>query len=322
MKRTFFYVCFLIISAAMIIISCDNGQKRITDRTDTTTSGAMLFASDESFSPIVEAERKQFEFLYPKAHVIPFYTDDIDGFEQLISGKVPLYFSSRELTHSESNHIEVTLDVKPRTYHIAYDGITLIVNHANTDTCISVKDVKRILSGEATNWNQIVKGSTRGEIEVVFDNKQSATLHYCVDSILGGQPINSPNIVAAKTSQGVIDYVEETPNAIGVIGSNWVMDHRDPTHLTFKMNIQVMSVSPDDVATPYNSYKPFQAYILDGHYPFARSIYAILVDPGFRLPRGFVEYCDSPEGQTIVLRSGLLPYRGDIELKKMDIKRQ
>ena len=185
---------------------------------------------------------------------------------------------------------------------------------------ITVRDVQRILSGEATNWNQIVPGSKRGNIEVVFDNKRSATVQYCVDSILGGKDMVSPNIVAAKNSQGVIDYVEKSPNAIGVIGSNWVMDHRDTRHLTFKMNIQVMSVTNADKATPYNSYKPFQYYLLDGTYPFVRTIYAILAGAGYQLSRGFAEYCASDKGQLIVMRSGLLPYRADINLKEVNAK--
>ena len=279
----------------------------------------MQFASDESFSPIVEAERKQFQDDYKDARLTPIYTDAADGFEQLVSGKVRLYFSSRNLTEDQRTYIKQKLNVTPEVYTLGYDGITLIVNKENKDTCISVRDVKRILSGEATNWNQIVKGSKRGKIEVVFDNPRSATVQYCADSILGGKPMGS-NIVAVKNSQGVIDYVEKNPNAIGVIGSNWVMDHRDTNHLTFRMNIQVMSVSFADEATPYNSYKPFQYYLLEGTYPFVRTIYAILAGKGYKLSRGFAEFCAGERGQLIVLQSGLLPYRGDLTLKKVDVE--
>lgn len=186
---------------------------------------------------------------------------------------------------------------------------------------MTVKDVKRILSGEVTNWNQIVKGSKRGEIEVVFDNKESATLHYVVDSLLDGKPINSPNIVASKTSKEVVDYVDQTPNAIGVIGSNWLNDRRDTTNTTFKKNIHVMSISLTDEATPRNSWKPYQAYLLDGRYPFVRTIYAILVDPQRALPYSFANYVTNPKGQLIVFKSGLLPFRGDIIIKDVKVKK-
>ena len=319
MKRTLFYATLPLL-AFMVMTSCGDNKK--SNRTDTPTSGAITIASDESFSPIVESERKQFEFLYPDAKITPIYTNDNEGFDLLMTDSVPVYFSSRNLKDEEKQFYETKYDKRPMVYNVGYDGVTLIVNRANTDTCITVKDVKRILRGEATDWSQVVKGSKRGKIEVVFDNKESATLHYCVDSILDGTPINSDNIVAAKTSQGVIDYVEKTPNAIGVIGSNWVMDHRDPTHTTFKMNVQVMSVSIMDEATPANSWKPFQYHLLYGTYPFVRTIYAIVNESSFFLPRGFAEYITGPEGQLIVLRAGLLPYRGDIEVKKVNVKRE
>ncbi len=209
----------------------------------------------------------------------------------------------------------------PEVYPIAYDGLALIVNRQNTDTCITVTDVKRIMKGEITDWKQLNPLSQKGKIEVVFDNKQSATLQYVVDSILDGKPITSPNIVAAKTSKEVIDYVDKTPNSIGVIGSNWLNDRRDSTNTTFRKNIQVMRISVKDKAYPYNSWQPYQAYLLDGRYPFVRTIYAIVVDPQKGLPWSFGRFISGSKGQLIVFKAGLLPMRGDITIKKVNVKR-
>ncbi|MBQ7471407.1 MAG: substrate-binding domain-containing protein [Prevotella sp.] len=315
MKLSYIFVVLFI--SSLFLSSCKERDRG--GRTDTRTSGEITFYADESFSPIVEELREQFEFQYPQAHLKPVYTNEIEGFNQIKELKTCLFFTSRALKPSEVSYLKTKRQL-PECFPIAYDGLSLIVNTSNNDTCITVKDVKRILSGEAKNWNDIVKGSNRGEIEVVFDNKNSATLHYVVDSILDGKPINSPNIVAAKTSKEVIDYVHETPNAIGVIGSNWLNDHRDSTNTTFKKNIHVMSVSMTDEAKPYNSWKPYQVYLLDGRYPFVRTIYCILVDPQRALPYSFAHYVTSPRGQLIVLKSGMLPYRGDIVIKEVKVK--
>ena len=317
MQMKLSYVFVVLFISSLFLSSCKERDRG--GRTDTRTSGEITFYADESFSPIVEELREQFEFQYPKAHLKPVYTNEIEGFNQIKELKTCLFFTSRALKPSEVSYLKTKRQL-PECFPIAYDGLSLIVNTSNNDTCITVKDVKRILSGEVKNWNEVVKGSNRGEIEVVFDNKNSATLHYVVDSILGGKPINSPNIVAAKTSKEVIDYVHETPNAIGVIGSNWLNDHRDSTNTTFKKNIHVMSVSMTDEAKPYNSWKPYQVYLLDGRYPFVRTIYCILVDPQRALPYSFAHYVTSPRGQLIVLKSGMLPYRGDIVIKDVKVK--
>ena len=304
--------------SSLFFFSC--GKKDRGGRTDTRTSGEISFYADESFSPIIEELKKQFEFQFPNAKLNPIYSNENEGFKQIKDLKTCLFFTSRALKPSEVAYLKSKRQL-PEVFPIAYDGLALIVDSSNNDTCMTVKDVKRILSGEVTNWNQIVKGSKRGEIEVVFDNKESATLHYVVDSLLDGKPINSPNIVASKTSKEVVDYVDQTPNAIGVIGSNWLNDRRDTTNTTFKKNIHVMSISLTDEATPRNSWKPYQAYLLDGRYPFVRTIYAILVDPQRALPYSFANYVTNPKGQLIVFKSGLLPFRGDIIIKDVKVKK-
>ncbi len=319
MKKYLNYAFLGLLLTGFAIASCDNSDKR-GGRTDTPTSGEISFAADESFSPVIGELIDQFQFKYPKAKLNPIYTNENDGFNLIKEMKTCLFFTSRPLKDSEVAYLKTKKQL-PSVFPIGYDGLAIIVNPNNNDTCISVKDFKHILQGEVTKWNEVYKNSKLGDFEVVFDNNQSATLHYVVDSILDGKPIDNPHITAAKTSADVIDYVHDTPNAIGVIGSNWLNDKRDSTNLTFIKNIRVMSVSVKDEATPSNSWKPYQAYLLDGRYPFARTIYAICVDPQRALPWSFANYVTSPVGQLIVLKTGLLPYRGDITLKKVNIKK-
>ncbi len=296
--------------------SCEDKPKN--GRTDTFSSGEISFASDESFSPIIEEEIQVFEASHPKAKVTPIYTNEIDAVNLLLSDSLYLAITARDYTKEELDNLK-SRGFQPRSLPLAYDGLALICNNQNTDSCISVTNVKRILSGEATKWSDVVPGSKRGEIWVCFDNKQSSTVHYCVDSILGGKPINSPNIFAAKTSKEVIEYVEKTPNAIGIIGSNWLNDKRDTTNVTFKKNITVMSVSKLENATEMNSWKPYQAWLLNGRYPFVRTIYALVNDPRNGLPWGFANFITQPKGQMVVFKTGLLPVRGDISIRDVNV---
>ena len=235
-----------------------------------------------------------------------------------MTDSIQLAITSRNFTKKEFENLKAR-NYLPVAIPLAYDGLSLIINKDNKDSCISVKNIKRVLSGQAKTWADIVPGSKRGEILVVFDNKKSSTVHFCVDSLLDGKPINSPNIVAANTSKEVIDYVEKTLNAIGIIGSNWLNDKRDTTNTTFKKNITVMSVSKFDSAYYANSWKPYQAYLLDGRYPLVRTIYALLNDPIHGLPWGFAHFIEQPKGQLIIFKSGLLPMRGDITVRTVNV---
>ena len=280
------------------LFSCEDKPK--SGRTDTRTSGEITIAVDESFSPIMEELIQVYEALNPKTKINALYTDEVNAVNLVLSDSMYMAVTSRRFTQEEFDNLKAR-DMLPEMVPLAYDGMALICNNQNTD------------------WNEINKGSNKGEIWVCFDNKSSSAVHYCVDSILGGKPINSPNIFAAQTSKEVIDYVEKTPNAIGIIGSNWLNDKRDTTNTTWNKNITVMSVSKMDVATPMNSWKPYQVWLLNNRYPFVRTIYALLNDPRRGLPWAFAHFIEQPKGQLIILKSGLLPTHGEIMIHDVNI---
>ena len=312
-KRTFNILVGLTLTLGLLW-SCHNKPKN--GRTDTYSSGTMTFVSDESFSPIIEEAREVFEHTYPKATIKPIYTNELDGINMLMERKVWLTVASKRLRESQIKNLKDRKYVT-RCIPIAYDGLALIVNNENPDTCISIKDIKRVLVGEVTKWSEVYPNSKLGDFDVVFDNAKSSTVHFCIDSILGGKPINSPKVEAVKKSAEVINYVSSHKNAIGIIGSNWLNDARDSTNVTFKKNIRVVSVSRLDEATPMNSWKPYQFYIYNGNYPLVRTIYAICTDPRQGLPWGFCNFLQSPIGQKIFFKAGLLPARGNMAVREV-----
>ena len=312
-KRTFNILVGLTLTLGLLW-SCHNKPKN--GRTDTYSSGTMTFVSDESFSPIIEEAREVFEHTYPKATIKPIYTNELDGINMLMERKVWLTVASKRLRESQIKNLKDRKYVA-RCIPIAYDGLALIVNNENPDTCISIKDIKRVLVGEVTKWSEVYPNSKLGDFDVVFDNAKSSTVHFCIDSILGGKPINSPKVEAVKKSAEVINYVSSHKNAIGIIGSNWLNDARDSTNVTFKKNIRVVSVSRLDEATPMNSWKPYQFYIYNGNYPLVRPIYAICTDPRQGLPWGFCNFLQSPIGQKIFFKAGLLPARGNMAVREV-----
>ena len=281
-------------------------------------AAAAAFTSDESFYPILDEELEVYNALHAQGELKAIYTDQEDAIRRLMKNEVWLAFTARQFSTKELEGLRAH-NFMPRIIPIAYDGLAIIVNNANLDTCITVKDFRRILSGEVSQWKEIYPSSKLGEIDVVFDNPKSSTVTYCVDSILGGKPINSKNIGAVKKSAEVIDWVEKHENAIGIIGSNWLNDKRDTTNVTFKKNIKVMKVSRMDTATPQNSWRPYQYYLYNGNYPLIRTIYALLNEPRSGVPSGFAHFCRLPKGQIIFFRAGLLPVQAGMEVREVNV---
>jgi len=297
---TFKLTCLLFVLA---FVSC---QTKGTDRfTDTLTEGVIPITVDENLRPIIEEELDVFESLYPKAGIVPTYTDEVDAINLLLKDSVRLAIATRPLSVNEEASL-VSKKFAPRSYKLATDGIALIINNRNSDSLITVSQIKKILTGKTTNWSEIYPRSKLGPILVVFDNKNSSTVRFAIDSICKGQPL-SDKMSAQKTNLEVIDFVSKTPNAIGVIGVNWLGNRKDTTNLSFKSEIRVMAVTSENEATMINTYKPFQAYLFYGYYPLTRSIFIILNDPRSSLPSGLTTFLTSDKGQRIILKSGLVP---------------
>jgi len=297
---TFKLSCLLFILA---LVSCQTtGKDKFTD---TLTEGVIPITVDENLRPIIQEELDVFESLYPKAGIVPTYTNEVDAINLLLKDSVRLAIATRPLSVNEEASL-VSKKFAPRSYKLATDGIALIINNRNSDSLITVSQIKKILTGKSINWNEIYPGSKLGQIQLVFDNQNSSTVRFAIDSICKGEPLSN-KMSALKTNPDVIDYVSKTPNAIGVIGVNWLGNRKDTTNLSFKSEVRVMAVSSEDEATAGNSYKPFQAYLFYGYYPLTRSIFIILNDPRSSLPSGLTTFLTSDKGQRIILKSGLVP---------------
>ena len=301
-----------------LLPSC--GGKPNPELEEAYQKAAEKFVSDESFYPILDEEL--FYFNSQRLDTIGVeYMNEQDAVEKLMKLETWLAFTTRDFTEKEKKSLQGRKYL-PRAVPIAYDGLSIIINNTNPDSCITIKDFARILRGEVTQWGEIYPDSKLGAIDVVFDNPLSSTVRWCVDSILDGKEFTNPNIGAVKTSAAVIDYVENHQNSLGIIGSNWLNDKRDTTNVTFKKNITVMGVSKLDSATKANSWKPYQYYLYNGNYPLRRTIYALLNDPRNGLPTAFAHHCQLPKGQLIILRSGLLPRTANMNVRQVIVNKE
>lgn len=298
--KIIFYIVILVV---LSFFSCSREKK--DKYTDTLTEGVISVAIDETFAPIMQDEIAVFESVYPKAGIVPNFTTEGNAIELLLKDSVRLAITTRPLNEKELESLHAR-KFQPRLYRLASDGIALVINKSNSDTLITVDQLRQILLGKVTTWNQIYPNSALGKIVTVFDNANSSTVRYAIDSVCDGQKL-SGNLNAQSTNREVLEYVAKTPQAIGIVGVNWLANKVDTTNLSFNDIVKVMSVSNETVATIEGSYKPFQAYMFYGYYPLTRNVFIILNDPRSSLPSGFTSFLTSDRGQRIILKSGLVP---------------
>jgi len=272
---------------------------------NTPTTGISAICVDETFRPVIEAEIDVFKGIYGYTELEAKYVPENESFRQLLNGVVQLIVTSRPLTENEIALLNEK-KIFPRQNKIAVDAIGLVVSPESTDTLITVNQIRDILLGKLQNWDQINPKSKGGKIKVIFDNEKSGIVKYLVDSLCQGK-LPSSNVFALDFNRDVIEYTSTHPGVLGFIGASWISNPDDSLHLSFHKKIRVVSVSTSPDPDADNSFKPYQAYLVDKIYPLSRDIYIINAEPRNGLVTGFASFVASDKGQRIILKSGILP---------------
>ncbi|MBR1593271.1 MAG: substrate-binding domain-containing protein [Alloprevotella sp.] len=274
-------------------------------------------AIDETFRPIMEEQLQQFGLMHPEATMNALYCSEDSALNLFLDDSIHSIVITRKLTDKEKDFIRQR-KLTPREALIATDAFALILSKANTDTLISLDEVKRIVSGEITRWEQLENSHRTGELKLLFDHQGSSTVRFMRDSLCGGGELKG-NVYAQGSNQAVIDFVKDDPSVIGVVGVDWLRAGSSQTLTSFRnLDVNVMLVRRD--AESYHR-RPYQVYIATGEYPLRRSVYAITCDPRPRSQEKFLwHWLKEQKGQLIFCdHSQLLPSM-PVQLKAVHVK--
>jgi len=303
MKYKINYILFLLL--LLSFASCKRKDAK-NKWDDTLGSGFVKIAADESFKTMVSAQVTSFEAHHDyQAIVVPVYNNENEIIRLLIEDSVRLAIASRDLNTVEKAKLE-SQNRYLKKFIIAFDGIAFITNTMNPDSLIGLPTIKKILTGEITDWSQINPETPLGAVRVLFDNKNSGILRYVVDSITGTETV-SDNLYALNSSLEVMEKVIEMPNTIGLVGASILSDEAEPKLRDLRKNVRILRISREEKSTLANSYLPYAGDIIQENYPFWRPVYALLTDPRSGLSSGLTAFLSQEVGQKIILKSGLLP---------------
>ena len=263
-------------------------------------------AIDETFKPILSEALNQFNLRYIEANVKPYYVTEDSAIHMLLDDSVRCCIATRKLTDVEKQI------VKQKVGHvlqspIASDAIALVVSKNNPDTLITVDELRDIISGKITRWEQLERGQKKGEIKVVFDNSRSSTVRYMTDSLCESKKLGG-NLFAQGGNLEAIQAARENKDVIAVVGVDWLrQDSIIKTFYDLDVNVMMVSKKGGEEA---DYFRPYQYYIATGDYPLVRTLYVITSDPRRQsLVKNFFYYIKGNRGQLIICNgSQLLPY--------------
>lgn len=319
MKDNFIKAVFSL-SFAFPLTACHSGQNK-TSTNNWMDEYNVSVAIDETFQPIMGNLTDTFAMTYKESKMKPVYVSEDSALRMLVNDSIRCVIVTRKLNDNELAIVKGhTLGATQAL--IATDAIALIVNKENSDSLISIDEMKGIVNGKITRWEQLAHHSRTGELRLVFDNSGSSTVRYMRDSLCSGKNLRG-NVYASegKTNQSVIEMVKEDPSIIGVVGANWLMEGSDTALSDFsKLSFNVMRVRGTDKATD-EYVRPYQYFLATGEYPLHRSVYVIHTDPRSKsLVRNFFFFLKGQKGQTVICNNSQLLPMTPVFVKDVSIK--
>ena len=306
MKSRSGFFSFYVPCLLLLLVACKNGDgKKVLQ--ETPTSGTIRISADESFKPVMDAEVKVFESSFPDAKLIIAYKAEADCFRDLASDSIRMIIVTRGLHKEEEKFYLDSFHYVPVYGKLAYDAIAVIVNNQSKDTLWTIDEIKSLLNGTSAK-----------KLQVVMDGvSATSTVRYMLDSVLRGEPL-SKTVMAARSSEGVINYVASNEGSIGFIGVSWIGNPEDPQQLEFMQRVKVAAVRCE--GCPVETYTlPFQANIALKRYPMVRGLYYILKEDFKGVGNNFVNFLQFERGQLIFRRAYLMPARMSFEIRNMQI---
>ncbi|MHA4809585.1 PstS family phosphate ABC transporter substrate-binding protein [Flavitalea flava] len=291
---------------ALLISGCSSPNSKTPK--ETPTSGTLRISVDESFRPVIDSQIKVFESSFPDVKIIPEYKPEAECFRDLTTDSTRMVIVTRALSKDEEKFYVDSFHLIPAVGELAYDAVALIVNNQSKDSIFEIKDIETLLEG---NYKQ--------HFAVMDGLSATSTVRYAIDSILKGKTLGK-NVVAARSSEGVINYVASNPQAVGFIGVNWIGDQDDPQQLGFLKKVNIGSVRCVRCLGP-TYVKPYQANIALKRYPLVRSLYYILKENYSGVGNNFVNFLQFERGQLLFRRAYLWPVKMSFDERNIQISK-
>lgn len=278
MKKT---LSLILASALALTLLAGCGQTAPnTEGSDTGLTGSVSTDGSTSMEKVIGSLGEAFKLANSGINFTYNPTGSGSGITAVSEGRCDIGLSSRALTDDEKAAGLAETD-------LAYDGIAVIVNPKNTVTDLSVEQIKKIYTGEITNWKDV--GGSDAEIVLIGREAGSGTRDG-FESITGTKDLCKYRQELTSTGD-VITTVSQNPNAIGYASLASVKE-------------SVKAISVDGVA-------PTEATVKDKSYTIQRPFVLVTrTDTALSAAaQAFFDYVTSSDASEIISNAGAVPVK-------------
>ncbi len=237
----------------------------------------------DSMADLVDGLAKEFMKSNPNCNIIVSGGSSAgDAFSALLSKEAEIVMQSHDIDKPELQAAEKKgLDIQERI--VGWGGIVIVVNPSNPVNELTVDQVRKLFTGEFSNWNQVGGPDEPVVIFNVGDNRVG-TLEYFSKEFLKA-PI-AKNAVTKAYFRSVIPAVVESKNSTGYVRVRNIVQLKEKGQ---ESKIKILAVKKDE-GSP--AILPTRETVDHGTYPISRPyfLYADGKNSG-KTTKAFLEFC-------------------------------
>lgn len=287
----------------------------------------MTLVADENLEPIIPHLVMDFERLNPEAKINIRYKPTRNSLTDLLNKDVNNIIVAGDFNEEDKKYIaEYKIELK--RYEVAIDAVAFIVNTENPVVRLTSDDLKKIFTGEYTQWSQIkvqdeeqntevinkMKDSYN-KIKVFIQRPNSSTWSYVKDTLLSGTNyIQSAEI--CSTSTQMLEMIRSTKNGIGISNLCWLSRGEQDLLDTTVRAIRISRIYPNGRQDDFTQLH--QGLVFTKKYPYIRKIIVYTSDLDIRLSTGWITYLLNKDGQKTFLERGLVPVNQPVQVIKLE----
>jgi phosphate transport system substrate-binding protein len=276
------------------------------------TAGGMLFAQkkfmqvkgSDTLVNLVQILAEEFMAKNPEKPIAVLGGGSGTGIAALINNTCDIANHSRPMKDKEYKQAK-DKGIVTRTFIIAIDGLSVIVNPANNVPQLSMDQIGAIYRGEIKNWKEV--GGASLPISLYGRQSNSGTFVFFQEHVLGKQDY-SADMKRMNGNAQIVEGVMADKAGIGYVGVGYIVDQKTGK---VRPGIKVLNVSKDAGSKPFSPLD--KAAVDSGDYPVARPLFQTTNGIPKGAVKSFLEFELSPEGQKIVENEGFFPIGAGIQ---------
>jgi phosphate transport system substrate-binding protein len=225
-----------------------------------SASGSIRIDGSSTVGPLTQAVAEEFNNQNPDVQITVGQSGTGGGFEKFCAGETDINDASREIEPDEAAACKKgSIGYGDAT--VANDAITVVLNPANPNDCLSVEQLAEIWGPEdpASSWAD-VKGadsSFSADVQRFGPGTTSGTFDYFTDAINGDEGVQTKdyNNVGEDDNQTVTG-VEGSEGGIGYFGYSYYQENVEGLKAAEVENDKGQCVAPSEETVQDGSYNP------------------------------------------------------------------